>query len=155
MIEDDIKKLNELAESFRRLKNKFILLQLIKQAQSEYDRYDYEAARKTLLQAYRMDKTNASTLRGLGCIKQFKGNYNAAVYYFKKALACSEKKEVEYTLIGMAYYFQDKLDDAVKYFNLAINENDSYDSAYEGRNQAMLENRLKLIDIQESLKKHF
>ena len=37
-----------------------------------------------------------------------------------------------------------KLDEAVKYFNLAIDANDNYDKAYEGRNQAMLENHLKI-----------
>ena len=50
---------------------------------------------------------------------------------------------------------EDKLDEAVKYFNLAIDENDDYSSAYEGRNQAMLENHLKIIDLQDSLKKYF
>ena len=50
---------------------------------------------------------------------------------------------------------QEKLDEAVEYFNLAIDANDNYDKAYEGRNQAMLENHLKIIDLQESLKKYF
>ena len=61
----------------------------------------------------------------------------------------NKTKEIEYTLIGMAYYLQDKLDDAVEYFNLAIDANDNYDKAYEGRNQAMLENHLKIIDLPE------
>ena len=43
----------------------------------------------------------------------------------------------------------------VEYFNYAIDENDNYDKAYEGRNQAMLENHLKIIDLQEALKKYF
>ena len=155
MIEDDIKRLNELAESFRRMNNKFILLRLVQKAQSEYDKYDYDSAKKSLLEAYKIDKTNPSVLRGLGCIKQFNGNFKSAIIFFKKALEYSKKKEVEYTLIGMAYYLQDHLDEAVKYFNLAINENDTYERAYEGRNQAMLENHLRLADIQDSLKKHF
>ena len=57
--------------------------------------------------------------------------------------------------MGMVYYLTDRLDEAVKYFNLAIDENDDYTEAYEGRNQAMLENHLKLIDLQEALKKYF
>ena len=55
----------------------------------------------------------------------------------------------------MVYYLQEKLDDAVQYFNLAIDENEDYTSAYEGRNQAMLENHVKILDLQESLKKYF
>ena len=77
------------------------------------------------------------------------------IVLFKKALKYSSAKEVEYSLIGMAYYLQEKLDEAVEYFNLAIDANDNYDKAYEGRNQAMLENHLKIIDLQESLKKYF
>jgi len=55
----------------------------------------------------------------------------------------------------MAYYLQDKLDEAVENFNLAIDKNDNYTQAYEGRNQAMLENHVKILDLQESLKKYF
>ena len=58
-------------------------------------------------------------------------------------------------VIGMAYYLQDKLDEAVENFNLAIDKNDNYTQAYEGRNQAMLENHVKILDLQESLKKYF
>ena len=94
-------------------------------------------------------------MRGFGCFKQAEGNYEEAIEFFKKALEYSSAKEVEYSLIGMAYYLQEKLDEAVKYFNLAIDANDNYDKAYEGRNQAMLENHLKIIDLQESLKKYF
>ena len=92
----------------------------------------------------------------MGCIEQFgKSNYKKALEYFFKALEFSEQKEIEYTLIGMLYYLESDLDNAVEYFNLAIDENDDYTSAYEGRNQAMLENHLKIIDLQESLKKIF
>ena len=59
------------------------------------------------------------------------------------------------TLIGMIHYLTEELDEAVKYFNLAIDTNDDYTAAYEGRNQAMLENHLKIIDLQETLKKYF
>ena len=62
---------------------------------------------------------------------------------------------MEYSLLGTIYYLQENLDEAVKYFNLAIDANDDYDAAYEGRNQAMLENHLKILDLQDSLKKYF
>ena len=55
----------------------------------------------------------------------------------------------------MVYYLEDRLDEAVENFNLAIDENDSYTKAYEGRNQAMLENHVKILDLQEALKKYF
>ena len=106
-------------------------------------------------EAYKLNKTNPTVLRGFGCFKQAEGNYSEAIEFFKKALEYSSAKEVEYCLIGMAYYLQEKLDEAVEYFNLAIDANDNYDKAYEGRNQAMLENHLKIIDLQESLKKYF
>ena len=86
---------------------------------------------------------------------QFEKNYDKAIEYYQKALEHSDMKEVEYTLIGMVYYLQDKLDDAVQYFNLAIDENEDYTSAYEGRNQVILENHVKILDLQESLKKYF
>ena len=54
----------------------------------------------------------------------------------------------------MSYYLQDKLEDAITYFNLAIDENDLYERAFEGRNQAMLEAHLRLSDLQDSLKKY-
>ena len=94
-------------------------------------------------------------LRGFGCFKQAEGNYKEAIEFFKKALKYSSAQEIEYSLIGMAYYLQDKLDDAVEYFNLAIDKNDDYESAYEGRNQAMLENHVRILDLQDSLKKYF
>ena len=131
-------------------------MKLLDKAKTEYDKYDYQAGYKSLMKAYEFEPENPAVLRGLGCIEQFGNNdYEKAIEYFNKALEFSKTKEVEYTLIGMAYYLTDKLDDAVKYFNLAIDENDDYQKAYEGRNQAMLENHLKIIDLQESLKKYF
>ena len=152
---EDVEKLNELAEFFRRMNSKILLLKLITQAKSEYDKYDYEAGRKSLIEAYLIDKHNPVVLRGLGCFNQFKGKWNNAIRYFNAALKYSDKKEVEYTLLGMVYYIQNKLDEAVEYFNLAIDINNNYDPAYEGRNQSMLENHLKIVDLQESLKKQF
>lgn len=151
---EELNKLKELTEIFKRLNNKILLLNLINQAKSEYDKYDYESGRKSLIQAYFIDKKNPVIYRGLGCINQFKGKFKSAIRYFNMALRYSNKKEIEYTLIGMAYYFLDNYEEAVHYFNLAIEKNDNYDKAYEGRNQAMLENHLKIIDLQESLKKH-
>lgn len=153
---DDVEKLKEIAESFRRFNRKILLIKLLDKAQSEYDKYDFESGEQTLLEAYKIDPNDSAVLRGLGCVEQFgKSNYDKALEYFFKALEKSEQKEIEYTLIGMAYYLTENLDEAVKYFNLAIDENDEYTSAYEGRNQAMLENHLKIIDLQDSLKKYF
>ena len=52
---EDVEKLNELAEFFRRMNSKILLLKLITQAKSEYDKYDYEAGRKSLIEAYLID----------------------------------------------------------------------------------------------------
>lgn len=150
----DIDKLNEIYANIQRINSKVILLKLIKQAKIEYDKCDYEAGRKLLIQAYIEDRKNPVIYRGLGCISQYNGKYNFAIRMFNLALKYSLKKEVEYTLIGMTYYLLNDLDEAVKYFNLAIDENGQYDYAYEGRNQAMLENHLKVADLQESLKKY-
>ena len=152
---EEEQKLNELSDFFKRMSNKIKLVKLITQAKNEYDKYDLKSGYKALEEAYRPDKTNPTILRGFGCFKQAEGNYEEAIEFFKKALEYSSAKEVEYSLIGMAYYLQEKLDEAVEYFNLAIDANDNYDKAYEGRNQAMLENHLKIIDLQESLKKYF
>ena len=152
---EEEQKLNELSDFFKRMSNKIKLVKLITQAKNEYDKDDLKSGYKALEEAYRLDKTNPTILRGFGCFKQAEGNYEEAIEFFKKALEYSSAKEVEYSLIGMAYYLQEKLDEAVEYFNLAIDANDNYDKAYEGRNQAMLENHLKIIDLQESLKKYF
>ena len=152
---EEVDNLKELADFFRRMNKKILLFKLIKQAKSEYDKYDYEKGRKSLIEAYLLDKTNPVVLRGLGCINQFKGKWNSAIRYFNKALKYSDKKEVEYTLLGMVYYIQGKLDEALVYFNNAIENNDNYDEAYEGRNQTLLKNHLKIVDLQESLKKYF
>ena len=151
---EEQQRINELTDILQKLNSKFLLLKLIFQAKSEYDKYDYNSGRKSLIEAYLIDKKNPIILRGLGCIKQREGKYNSALRYFNSALKYSDKKEIEYTLIGMIYYLRDELDDAVKYFNLAIDNNDNYIQAYNSRNQAMLEKHLKIIDLQESLKKH-
>ena len=134
---------------------KIKLIKLIGQAKHEYDNYDFESGAASLKEAYQIDSKNPTVLRGLGCFSQAEGDYERAIEYYLKALEFSDKKEVEYTLIGTAYYIQDKLDEAVEYFNLAIDANDDYERAYEGRNQAMLENHIKILDLQEALKKYF
>ena len=154
-MEEELKKLNQITCFFKRINTKVNLLRLIECAKKEYDKYNYEEAKKHLEDGYNIDNNNDAVLRGLGCIEQFSGNYERAIEYFTQALNSSKAKEVEYTLIGMAYYLQDKLDEAVEYFNLAIDINDDYPSAYNGRNQAMLENHVKIIDLQETLKKYF
>ena len=152
---EEEQKLNEISGFFRRMTGKIKLIKLITQAKQEYDKYDFDAGMRTLEEAYRLDDKNSVVLRGLGCMNQFLGNFDKAITFYKQALEYSETKEIEYTLIGMAYYLQDKLDDAVEYFNLAIDKNDDYESAYEGRNQAMLENHVRILDLQDSLKKYF
>lgn len=152
---DELSYLNEISARFRRMSAKIKLLSLINKAKEEYDRYDYKAGLQSLEEAMKIDPKNPVVLRGIGCMKQFQEDFEGAIEFFTKALEFSEAKEVEYTLIGMAYYLQDKLDEAVTNFNLAIDTNENYDSAYEGRNQAMLENHIKILDLQESLKKYF
>ena len=152
---EELEQLQKISEFFRRMKTQILLLSLLDKAKTEYDALNFKESRKTLIEAYRLDRKNPVVLRGLGCLKQFNKNYNCAIQYFEKALQYSNKKEVEYTLLGVAYYLQDKLDESVKYFNLAIDSNDNYTEAYEGRNQAMLENHLKVVDLQEALKKYF
>ena len=150
---EELEKLNELANFLRRMNSKILLIKLITQAKNEYDKYDYEAGKASLEDAYKIDPENSTVLRGLGCFEQMNENFEGALNYFFKALEFSKNKEIEYTLIGMVYYFIDKLEDAVKYFNLAIDINEDYSSAYEGKNQAMLERHLQIIDLQESLEK--
>jgi len=74
-----------------------------------------------------------------------------ALEYYNKAVEFSENKEIEYTLIGTIYYNEENLDKAIEYFNMAIDINDNYDPAYEGKNQSMLENHLKILDLQDNL----
>ena len=151
---EEIQKLNEISDFFKRMSNKIKLVKLITQAKNEYEKYNWKSGYKNLEEAYKLDKTNPTVLRGFGCFKQAEGDYDKAIEFFKKALKFSSAHEIEYTLIGMAYYLQEKLDEAVEYFNLAIDANDNYDMAYEGRNQAILENHLKIIDLQEALESY-
>jgi len=155
IMEEEIKKLNEIADFFNRINKKIILLNLINKAKAEYDKSDFKEGKNTLLEAYNIDKNNSAVLRGLGNLELFEKNFDKSIEFYTEAIENSDNKEIEYTLIGMAYYLQDKLDEALKYFNLAIDENENYTSAYEGRNQTMLENHLKIIDLQEGLENYF
>ena len=152
---NELIRLNQISEFFKRASAKVKLITLIEKAKKEYDSFDYTSGIQTLEEAYKLDPSNPAVLRGLGCMHQFNKKYDRALEYFEKALEFSTSKEIEYTLIGMVYYLEDRLDEAVENFNLAINENDSYTKAYEGRNQAMLENHVKILDLQEALKKYF
>lgn len=152
---NELEYLQKITEFLRRANAKVKLVTLIKKAKQEYDRYDYKSGLETLEEAYKIDPENPAVLRGLGCMRQFRKEYDKALEYFTKALEFSDSKEIEYTLIGMVYYLEDKLDDAVENFNRAIDINENYTQAYEGRNQAMLENHVKILDLQESLKKYF
>lgn len=154
-MDKELENLQEISDFFKRMSAKVKLLGLIKKAKTEYDKCDFESGEQTLNEAFLLEPNNSVVLRGLGCIKQAEGKFVEAIDFYMQALEKSSSKEIEYTLIGMVYYIQDKLDDAVKYFNLAIDINDDYTSAYEGRNQAMLENHLKILDLQDSLKKYF
>ena len=138
---NELTRLNQISEFFKRTSAKVKLITLIKKAKKEYDSFDYTSGIQTLEEAYKLDPFNKE--------------YDTALEYFYKALEFSDKKEVEYTLIGMVYYLEDRLDEAVESFNHAIDANADYTEAYEGRNQAMLENHLKIIDLQEALKKYF
>ena len=152
---DKFDTLNEITEHIRRINSKILLFKLIIKAKSEYEKYDYDAGRRSLIEAYLINKKSPVVLRGLGCISQFNKKFNLAERYFKKALRYSDKKEVEYSLLGVLYYLQNRLDEAIEYFNLAIDNNDDYDYAYEGRNQAILENHIRISDLQDSLKNQF
>ena len=52
---DELDKLKSIAETFRRLNRKVLLLSLLDKAQAEYDKYDFESGEKTLLKAYELD----------------------------------------------------------------------------------------------------
>ena len=154
-MEEEIEKLKDLSAFFKRMNNKLILLKLINMAKEQYDNCNFDEMRNYLEQGYNIDSENFVILRGLGCLKFTEGNYYEAIDFYKSALKNSPSKEIECTLIGMAFYLIDDLDNSVEYFNLAIDYNDNYTQAYEGRNQAMLENHLKIVDLQDALKKYF
>ena len=82
---------------------------------------------------------------------QATGNNKQALKFFNKALEFSQNKEIEYTLIGTLYYKEKMFNEAIKYYNLAIDINDSYDPANNGLSQSILENHLEILDVQDRL----
>lgn len=154
-MEDEVNRLNKISDSFHKLSKKVKLYSLLKKADSEYQKCDYSSGRKTLQYTLTEFPNNVEALRGLGCVEQFDGNLDEALEYFFKSSEYSDDKEVDYTLIAMVYYLKEDFDTALKYFDMAIEYNEEYTSAYEGRNQAMLENHLKILDLQDALEKFF
>ena len=66
------------------MSNKIKLVKLITKAKNEYDKYDLKTGYKTLEEAYKLDKTNPTILRGFGCFKQAEENYDEAMEVKKK-----------------------------------------------------------------------
>lgn len=151
MNEQDYQKLKELGSYFRRMNGKIKLLGLLKKAKEEYDQNKFKDCIVTCKKALATDPKNAIALRGLGCAMQAIGNYKQALKFYLQALETSSNKEIEYTLIGTLYYNENNYNEAIKYYNLAIDVNDSYDPAYDGKNQSILENHLQILDMQDAL----
>ena len=147
----DAEKLKDIAKRIRGLNAKVKLIALLEKAHNEYEQNNLEDCIKTCKKVLKTSPNNPTALRGLGCVMQAQNKYKKALEYYNKALEFSQDKEIELTLIGMIYYLEGKLDEAIKYFNRAIDLNDNYDSAYEGRNQAMLENHVSILDLQDAL----
>ena len=83
---EDFSELKNISLRLKRMSVKVKLISLISKAKSEYDSYDYESGMQTLLEAYALAPENPAVLRGLGCMHQFKGEFNQAIEYFEKAL---------------------------------------------------------------------
>ena len=120
-------------------------------AKEEYESNNFDDCIRICEEALKQNPDNSAALRGLGCSMQALGDFDKAVEYYKKALVFSERKEIEYTLLGTIYYLKDNFDEALRYYNLAIDSNEDYDPAYEGKNQTMLEQHLQIADLQDSL----
>ena len=151
MIEDDIKKLKEISLTIKRINGKIKLLSLLNKAKKAYDESNYSECLDNCKKILEDNPNNPIALRGIGCVMQSLGKIEDALDYYNKAVEFSENKEIEYTLIGTIYYNEENLDKAIEYFNMAIDINDNYDPAYEGKNQSMLENHLKILDLQDNL----
>ena len=154
MYEDIIEQLNSISSSLQNINKKVLLIGLIERAKVEYDKNNYDDCISTCEGILKDNPSNVIALRGLGCANQSKGNLKNALIYYKKALKYSEHKEIECTLIGTLYYSINKFEKAIKYYDLAINFNDSYDLAYDGKNQTILEKHLDILDLQDKLIEH-
>ena len=147
----EIDKIKDITNSIKQINQKFRLLKLLRIAKEEYDKNNYENCIENCQKILETNPENPVALRGLGCSMQSLGEFNEAINYFSEALKYSDKKEIEYTLLGTVYYIQDDFENALKYYNLAIEFNNSYEPAYDGRNQTLLENHLLLADLQDEL----
>jgi tetratricopeptide (TPR) repeat protein len=143
----------ELLKSLKRINAKLKLFTLLTQAKIEFDKNNYPQCAEKCKSALEINPNNPVALRGLGCVAQLAGEVETAIEFYKQAAEFSDHKEIEYTLLGTVCYNNHNLEDAIKYYNMAIDSNDNYESAYEGRNQAMLENHLELIDFQDKLER--
>jgi len=147
----DIEKIQNLGKRLKQINSKFKLLNLLRQAKEEYDKTQFEDCIKTCEEALKINPSDSAALRGLGCSTQAMGDFEKAKEYYLKALKFSKHKEIEYTLLGTLYYLEDDLETALKYYNFAIDVNEGYDPAYEGKNQTMLEKHLQILDLQDML----
>ena len=147
----DIEKIKNLGKRMRQINSKFRLLNLLRLAKEEYDKSQYEDCIKTCEEALKINPNDSASLRGLGCSMQAMGNFEKAKYYYEKALEFSKHKEIEYTLLGTLCYLEEDLEEALRYYNCAIDANEGYDPAYEGKNQTMLEKHLQILDLQDML----
>ena len=148
---EEADRIKEISQTIKRINQKFRLLKLLRLAKEEYDRNNYEGCVDNCLRLLEINPENPVALRGLGCAMQSLCKPDEAIRCYEEALKYSDRKEIEYTLLGTIYYIQNNLDEALKYYNLAIESNDDYEPAYEGRNQAMLEQHLMLVDLQDEL----
>lgn len=148
---ENIEKLKQVSQSIKRINQKLRLLKLLNLAKEEYEKNNYEDCVEACLKILESNPKNPIALRGLGCAMQSMCQPEKAVEYYLEALNYSDNKEIEYTLLGTIYYIQNNFDEALKYYNLAIEINDDYEPAYGGRNQTILERHLQLIDLQDEL----
>lgn len=148
---EETDKIKEISQSIKRINQKFKFLKLLRAAKEEYDRNNYEGCVDNCLRLLEINPENPVALRGLGCAMQSLCKPDEAIKCYETALQYSDKKEIEYTLIGTVYYIQNNFEEALKYYNLAIDNNDDYEPAYEGKNQTMLEKHLMLVDLQDEL----
>ena len=151
MPNQDLENLKNITGRIKILNTKIKLIALLERAHQEFEQNKFSDCEKSCRKILSTNPNNPTALRGLGCALQAQNNFKDALTYYEQALEFSTEKEIEYTLIGSIYYLEENLDKAIKYFNLAIDTNDNYDPAYNGRNQSMLENHLKIIDLQDNL----
>lgn len=142
---------NEILDTMKRINQKLKLLKLLHLAKEEYDKNNYEECVENCLKILEREPHNPTALRGMGCAMQSLCRRDEAIHYYSEAVKYSQNKEIEYTLLGTIFYTENNFDEAIKYYNLAIDVNDDYEPAYDGRNQSMLERHLMIADLQDEL----